>query len=178
MAYVVACTHTVRCCRYTVQELVDLYMAIPYLLYLALSLMAGVAAHQSYKKLLMRAGRGDSMSRKYGDVESVDGGGSPTTNFVSIPPLERGLLALLYSVASAVVGTQSVLMAKCTSQVCAVRPQRCYNSKRVQHWAVFTTSDRVPYPTAGRAAAVSGRRAVRQPLCASLPQSLLALESS
>lgn len=38
-------------------------------------------------------------------------------NFDRIPAVERMLLVFLYSVASALVGTQSVLMAKCTSQI-------------------------------------------------------------
>ena len=53
-------------------------------------------------------------------LDSADAGeseGLPQPDFDRIPAVERMLLVFLYSVASALVGTQSVLMAKCTSQI-------------------------------------------------------------
>jgi hypothetical protein len=108
---------------YSVQELLDLYLAVPYLVYLFFSLAVGAVAHQSYKKMLQRVGtRMPQIRKEYGDLESggsgqADGNDDSDVNLASIPALERGLLAFFFSVASAVVGTQSVLMAKCTSQV-------------------------------------------------------------
>ena len=117
----------------------DLYLAIPYLLYLLSSLLIGVGAHFSYNKLLLRhsswsyspygdlelatdpspaGSSGGSTGAGAGDLESgSEASGGKPPNFDRIPALERMLLVFLYSIASAVVGTQSVLMAKCTSQI-------------------------------------------------------------
>ena len=114
-------------------------------LYLLSSLLAGVGAHLAYRKLLlkhtswsyspygdleMQAGEpgegpgagGGGKGAPPGGVVGSDGaaegdGDAAPPNFSRIPAVERMLLVFLYSIASAVVGTQSVLMAKCTSQI-------------------------------------------------------------
>jgi hypothetical protein len=114
-------------------------------LYLLSSLLAGVGAHLAYRKLLLKhtswsyspygdlemqggepgegpgaggGGKGAPPGGVVGSDGAAEGDGDAAPpNFSRIPAVERMLLVFLYSIASAVVGTQSVLMAKCTSQI-------------------------------------------------------------
>eukprot|EP01052_Picozoa_sp_SAG31_P005301 SAG31_NODE_230_length_19771_cov_90.041739_19_plen_303_part_00 len=117
---------------YSVRELQLLYAEPAYLMYLALSLAAGAAAHVGYNNLLLKnmTGQGAEI-----DLEALPGQGQPATptgkglkpkaqqraghaySFYSIPPVERTLLCLLFAISSAAVGTQSVLMAKSVALV-------------------------------------------------------------
>lgn len=111
-------------------------------LYLLSSLLIGIGAHFSYNKLLLRhtswsyspygdlelksadpstLGSSGSQHGSSGSLRDLESGseasGGKPPDFDRIPALERMTLVFLYSIASAVVGTQSVLMAKCTSQI-------------------------------------------------------------
>eukprot|EP01043_Picozoa_sp_COSAG02_P052683 COSAG02_NODE_5713_length_4102_cov_1.953535_2_plen_401_part_00 len=71
-------------------------------------------------------------------AEKGEGEGEAQPNFDRIPAVERMLLVFLYSVASALVGTQSVLMAKCTSQI--MRLQLSGESQWGSPFAIYIVS--------------------------------------
>ena len=137
-------------------------------LYLLSSLLAGVGAHLAYCKLLLKhtswsfspygdlemqsgedpriapagatgaGGNGVDHSAGASSDSAEKGEGEAQPNFDRIPAVERMLLVFLYSVASALVGTQSVLMAKCTSQI--MRLQLSGESQWGSPFAIYIVS--------------------------------------